>query len=59
MTKRVRGKIRFLLTPNARFKMQIMENVSIAIKTGMGKVIAQNTLQRRKPKRHNNVNMIY
>ena len=44
MTKRVREKIRFLLTENARFKMQIMENVSIAMKTGTGKVTAQNTL---------------
>ena len=44
MTKRARGKIRFLLTANARFKMQIMENVSIAMKMGKGKVITQNTL---------------
>ena len=45
MTKRARGRIRFLLTANARFKMQIMENVSIAMETGTGKVTAQNTLQ--------------
>ena len=34
MTERVREKIRFLLTANTRFKMQIMENVSIAMKKG-------------------------
>ena len=44
MKKRVRGKIRFLLTANARIKMQRMENVSIAMKTGTGKVTAKNTL---------------
>ena len=44
ITKRVRGKIRFLLTANARFNMQIMKNVSIAMKTSTGKVTAQNTL---------------
>ena len=59
MTKRGRGKIRFLLTANARFKIQIIENVSIAMKTGTGKVTAQNTLQRRKLKWYNKVNMIY
>ena len=57
--KKVRGNIRFLLTTNARLKMQIKENVSIATKTGIGKETAQNTLQRRKLKRYNKINMIY
>ena len=57
--KKGKGKIRFLLTANTRFKKQIKENVSIATKMGTGRETAQNTLQRRKPKRHNKVNMIY
>ena len=51
MTKRVRGKIRFLLTANVRFKMQIMKNVSIAMKNGHGKSHCPKYLAEKKAKK--------